>query len=242
MRLLLLASLLVTSAMSSAQDRFLDGVLQPGELTVQPKVRVKRVPAFIGPDLDAAEGQIRVEFVIERNGSVRQARLASGTGDTQRERDAVGAAKQCRFEPGSKDGKPVRSLAVLLVDFRKARIRQKGVETSAVRSTVVIEGADDAMGIGAVTAMTPKVVLPERLRSVAPEGVVNGRPLSGVAQIEVVVQADGTIGDYRNAGPFDPPVYESALKAIRQWQYSPATLNGKPVPFVTVLMVKFDFR
>lgn len=39
----------------------------------------------------------------------------------------------------------------------------------------------------------------------------------------------------------DPPV-NAALEAVRQWEYSPATLNGKPVPVSVTVSFSFNVR
>jgi TonB family protein len=41
----------------------------------------------------------------------------------------------------------------------------------------------------------------------------------------------------RSPGVFD----DAALKAVRQWRYSPVLLNGKPEKFILTVVVSFNF-
>ena len=64
--------------------------------------------------------------------------------------------------------------------------------------------------------------------------------IQGGVLLEVVVQADGTVGDVRVVRSLDKALDESAIKAVKQWLFRPALLNGKPVP--VVVRVSHEFR
>jgi periplasmic protein TonB len=62
--------------------------------------------------------------------------------------------------------------------------------------------------------------------------------LQGIVILEATVDTQGHVQEVkvlRSAGVFDEP----AVSAVKQWQYSPLMLNGKPTPFVVTVTVKF---
>jgi protein TonB len=65
------------------------------------------------------QGQVELEIVVLESGLVGDVRItesidrASGLDDA-----AVAAAKQWRFKPGMKDGKPVATRVGLILEFR----------------------------------------------------------------------------------------------------------------------------
>jgi TonB family protein len=64
------------------------------------------------------------------------------------------------------------------------------------------------------------------------------RRLSGVVILEVTVGTTGHVQSVKvlqSGGVFDAP----AATAVRQWQYSPLMLNGRPTSFVVTVSVQF---
>jgi protein TonB len=65
--------------------------------------------------------------------------------------------------------------------------------------------------------------------------------VQGVVIIEAVIGADGKVADakiLRSVAQLD----EAALAAVRQWEFSPTLLNGKPVPVVMTVTVNFKLQ
>ncbi len=63
--------------------------------------------------------------------------------------------------------------------------------------------------------------------------------VSGTVRFQVVIGTDGLIHDVQLiAGP--PLLVKAAEDAVRQWQYKPTMLNGKPVEVVTQIDVNFE--
>lgn len=211
------------------------------EANARPLVKTKRVPEFVGSKIGAPEGQLRVEFTIDTNGSVKQAKLTQPIGRKNFDRDAVEAAKAWKFEPALKDGRPVPAQAAMVVDFKQLPARQNGVLMRELTATVTVEGADDEFGKGALTAQAG-VIPPERTRSVAPTFTMIGRPPSGVVHIEAVIRPDGSVGQCRQVGGNDLRLYGIMLNAVRQWTFNPALQNGQPVAFLAVFVVRFDVQ
>ena len=64
------------------------------------------------------EGNVYVEAVITADGTVTEPRLTQGLPDDELNRRAIASVLQWRFEPGTKDGKPVPVIALFTVTFR----------------------------------------------------------------------------------------------------------------------------
>ena len=68
--------------------------------------------------------------------------------------------------------------------------------------------------------------------------------VTGTVYLEVVVLADGTVGDVRVTRSLDPVfgLDNEAIKAARQWLFSPATRFGEPVSIMVSLALDFNLR
>ena len=55
--------------------------------------------------------------------------------------------------------------------------------------------------------------------------------IEGTVGLEVVVQADGAVGEVKVARSLDPTygLDQEAVKAMKQWQFKPGTKDGKAV-------------
>jgi protein TonB len=62
--------------------------------------------------------------------------------------------------------------------------------------------------------------------------------VEGVVILEAVVDREGHVEDVRVLRSM-PLLDRAALDAVRQWQYSPLLLNGKPERFVLTVVVSF---
>ncbi len=68
------------------------------------------------------------------------------------------------------------------------------------------------------------------IRKIAPTYPMQARSerLSGKVVLSATIDADGSIRDVAVVSG-SPILADSAAKAVRQWRYSPAMLNGTPV-------------
>jgi TonB family protein len=70
---------------------------------------------------------------------------------------------------------------------------------------------------------------------------------SGVPIVEAVVDADGKVADVRIVRPisWEPPwpEFDNAIThAIRKWEYTPATLGDRPVPFCLTITININWK
>jgi TonB family protein len=70
------------------------------------------------------------------------------------------------------------------------------------------------------------------------------RRIQGTVSMSVVIQPDGTTGDVRIHQSLDPEfgLDEEALTAARQWQFTPGTRNGDPVPVLATIEMTFTLK
>ena len=65
----------------------------------------------------------------------------------------------------------------------------------------------------------------------------------GEVVLEVVVEADGSVGDIKVLEDPDPQLSQAAADAVRQWRYEPAHLeDGTVVAVFMNVTVKFKLR
>ena len=66
--------------------------------------------------------------------------------------------------------------------------------------------------------------------------------VQGTVELDLVVRADGKVGDVRVAKTLHPELDESAVRTVRQWEFAPAKLEGKAVPVVVRIEMTFTLR
>lgn len=90
-----------------------------------------------------------------------------------------------------------------------------------------IDGVSEPLRIDGVTPMYPELARKARQ---------NGKVI-----LQIVVKATGEVGDISvlNAPEPDPGFSESAVNAVRQWRYRPATKDNDPVDATITVVVRF---
>ena len=88
-----------------------------------------------------------------------------------------------------------------------------------------------------------EVKAPALVRHVAPvyPGLAMQAQLQGVVILEAVVARDGRVEDVKVLRSI-PLLDAAAVDAVRQWQYSPLLLNGKPERFIVTVTVTFNLK
>lgn len=68
------------------------------------------------------------------------------------------------------------------------------------------------------------------------------RRVQGNVEMDVVVKADGTVGDVTVTKALDPDLDQEAVKATRQWEFRPGTKDGKAVDVLVQIEMTFTLR
>jgi periplasmic protein TonB len=88
-----------------------------------------------------------------------------------------------------------------------------------------------------------QVRIPQKVHDVAPAYPVVAKEarIQGVVIIEAVIGTDGRVTNARVLRSL-PFLDDAALVAVRQWVYTPTTLNGVPVPVIMTVTVQFKLN
>jgi TonB family protein len=171
------------------------------------------------------EGDVDVEAVVLTDGSVGDVRVTKSL-DPGLDEAAVAAAQQWRFQPATKDGQPVEYTVTLSLEFR------------------MYKGTPAPAKIEAYPPDTPGLVAPTITKRVDPKYTSDAMraKIQGDVDVEVVVQADGTIGEIRVTKSLDTQfgLDQEAITAVKQFTFTPATLYGLLVP--AIVKVNMEFR
>jgi TonB family protein len=86
-----------------------------------------------------------------------------------------------------------------------------------------------------------KPVLIHRVNPEYPEIARKSR-IQGVVILEAKVTREGIVENVKVIRGLHPILDQAAMKAVRQWRYKPATLNGKPMNAHFTISVKFKLK
>ena len=88
------------------------------------------------------------------------------------------------------------------------------------------------------------VTPPELLKEVRPEFTEEARRqgISGDVVLEIVVRADGSVGDVKVLQGLGGGLNRNAVDAVKQWRFAPARRHGVPVDVMVEVAVAFKLR
>lgn len=104
----------------------------------------------------------------------------------------------------------------------------------------------DATSPGLFERDTAGIEPPERLRLAAPQypGTAQAMRIDGVVVLQAIIKKNGTTDEHcvLYVQPDDYGFAESAIRALRQARYKPATRDGEPVEIVVTIANTFEIR
>ena len=71
---------------------------------------------------------------------------------------------------------------------------------------------------------------------------VQSRGIEGNVVLRAVISMEGKTLSLTSVSSPDPELTEAAMKAVREWRYTPSLLNGEPVETLTTTTVNFDLE
>jgi TonB family protein len=85
---------------------------------------------------------------------------------------------------------------------------------------------------------------PILVREVRPSYTAEARrqAIEGDVELEIVVRANGTVGNVRVRRSLGAGLDQKAVEAVRQWRFTPAHRQGTPVDVVVSVSVEFSLR
>jgi protein TonB len=84
-------------------------------------------------------------------------------------------------------------------------------------------------------------ILKERIEPVYPEAARKAR-MQGVVILEAIITAEGTVANVKVLKSVNPLLDSAAERAVSQWVYKPATLNGRSVAVFLTVTVNFQLH
>ena len=84
-------------------------------------------------------------------------------------------------------------------------------------------------------------VLQSRSEPTYPEAARKAR-MEGVVILEAIITASGSVEDVKVLKSVNPLLDASAVRAVQQWRYKPATLNGRAVRVYLTVTVTFNLH
>jgi protein TonB len=100
-------------------DEDVDALFSLSELDQEPRAIYQPSPNMNAKVRRRAPGKVSIIFIVNRNGRVQDAKVQAST-DPIFERPALAAVKQWKFEPGKRNGEPVRFRMRVPITFPKA--------------------------------------------------------------------------------------------------------------------------
>lgn len=141
--------------------------------------------------------------------------------------DTIGAEPGVIFQPGDVDTAGIDDIGVG-IDLGPIVIDAPPPSRPAAPAPVVVGG---------------HIKPPARTKYVMPEYPKMARDarIQGVVIIEAIIGADGRV-EHAQALRSHPLLEQTALAAVKQWEYTPTLLNGRPTPVIMTVTVQFSLK
>jgi TonB family protein len=227
---------------------------KPKRLHIEPEVAAGLLkqctePAYPESALaDHVSGDVLLRIVIDQQGKVIEAAPVSRdewpanpvlTEDARLREAALDAVKYWKYHPYLLNGQPVEAETQMVVKFRMVKMPDHGG---------FIYGR--LWGANSPPPQYPARPQPERVSAAVMEGnllkhvdpvypaMAGKMHIQGEALLQIDVSKDGTLSRVK-AISGHPLLTQSAVDAVKQWEYKPFQLNGDPVEVVSTVRVTF---
>jgi TonB family protein len=219
----------VSGGVVSAQERQKfegDAVRAVGD--IQPPSLIKEVPPRYPEVARQArvEGTVILEAKTDEQGNVVDTRILRSI--PLLDQAAIEAVKQWKYEPLTIGGKTRKVLFTVTVRF----ILDEGSEKDVMKKFA--QGAVRAIK----DIMPPKLV--KEVPPVYPE-IARQSKVEGVVILGVKTDEEGRVKDFIVLRSI-PLLDQAAIDAVRQWVYEPMVIDGKAVPVVFNVTVRFQLK
>jgi TonB family protein len=220
-----------------------------GNGVTAPRVIVQVEPQYTSAAMrQKIEGAVVLEAVVQADGRLQDIKVVKPL-DKQYglDQSALDAATKWRFEPGTKDGKPVNVRVTLemrfAIDSKSKRPSSVGETTPSAEPPAAAQPSDEEFMKGAHKAAEAGITSPkvkEIVEATYTPAAMQAK-IQGVVRVEMVVLEDGTVARARVVESLDKTfgLDESALAAALKTKFEPGTLNGQAVPVVATMTLEF---
>lgn len=212
-----------------------DETVSSSATTATRRLRVLRrvLPAYPKEARKAGiEGPVVLNAIIADDGTLVALEVVSG--DPVLASAAKEAARQWQFEKPTPQSNPHTTITMNF-DWRS-----KGVTVSEGQAFYSPPSKPPDL-LEEVLRVGGKVSAPRMLYNPPPQYPKQAREdrVEGEVTVELVVTAEGSVRDPKVAKSLRPDLDESALDAVSQWKFDPATKDGVPVAVRVNVVVRF---
>jgi periplasmic protein TonB len=245
------------------------GLTQAGPIERQakpitPENPIPRRTFSVAPQNPAGEASgvvvVSVRVVVDRQGRVAEARSAGvgargGRGATPEPiappseafvKAAIDAVKQWQYDPPA-DGPIAFDVAFAFMPGAEPRMVTHGAPAvfgAPTSSIPPLPPPPPAPGWPAnAVRVGGNMKMPAKTKHVAPNypAIAQSAGVQGVVILEALLGPDGKVQDARMLRSI-PLLDQSALEAVKQWEFTPTLLNGAPVPVIMTATVQFTLQ
>lgn len=218
---------------SAEADADKDAVRATGDI-MPPKLLKEALPVY--PEIArkaGVEGTVILEATTDSHGRVVKTRILRSI--PLLDQAAVDAVKQWVYEPMKIKGVPMGIIFTVTCRFKLDENEKKG-------KVVSVSGEDEEFAKGAVKIegdiKPPKLI--KEVAPVYPREAVQGQ-VEGVVILAVRTDVQGKVKAVKKMLSI-PKLDQAAIDAVKQWEYKPLVIDGKPVEAVFTVTVRFKMR
>jgi TonB family protein len=206
----------------------------------EPKPRAFYYPFYpLSLRMEGVEGTVLLEFVIDREGNVIDPKIGSST-EPRFNEYALEAIRESKFFPGLVDDKPVNFPVEFPItytsEFGTGQVPPDSVFNHLVSNFgtfyVKTPGGHELAELKVSPILRQEPFFPEEMRE---------SKTSGTVKLRFTVTEEGRVEDPEIVESSNKEFEQSALMAIRFWQFIPRIKEGKPVRSQVELPISFGF-
>jgi TonB family protein len=201
-----------------------------------PPSAIYKEPVFYPPELRSAgmRGDVVVRFVVDIEGRVRNAYVFSSTNPAFNQ-PAINAILKWRFEPGRRDGVPVKVTLEVPLHFNLYNAPNGGTEAYSVFDNHVDQSKLPPELRYDIPPKPANVVL-----AVYPFELLRDR-VDGTAEVRFLISPSGKVEQATVVKATRPEFGQALLAMLDEWKFKPAMKEGKPTQAVLDIPQEFSY-
>lgn len=171
--------------------------------------------------------------MVDGNGFTSRGRLTQSAGDSRLDGAALRIVQRLRFTPARLGNRPVTAWMSLPIEFGRAA---PGPSLPAEPDSL---GVYEIAEVEALPVLANRAAVAEELSRVYPRELAD-RGIAGTVLVVMVVDVDGSTRDVRVEQSSAMEFSGAAVLVAGKMRFTPARVNGRPVPVRITLPVQFQ--
>ena len=192
-------------------------------------------------DVDAAKAA--VDKAVTDGAGQYAADAIKAAQDARAALDAELAAQDAKWFKSYDKAKELAAAAKAAGDKASADAVAAKAEADAIAAKEKAEAEAREQEKAAAVRVGGKIRPPTKVKDVKPvyPEAAKSAKVAGVVIVEATIGANGKVIDAKVLRSV-PMLDQAALDAVRQWEFTPTLLNGKPVPVVMTVTINFTLQ